>query len=289
MQIVDDDTQELADSRWQSAPAPLRRAHVQLELTRTFGIILPEVDTSGVAELSGEVGHSSPLVSLMLELPPERRLALRAHLMDAGLLDAAPMDEATADALLSGLSWLVDRIGPGGVAQDEHGDFPDSLAREIESAMDWAPISDSPPSPGHALLTLARSARFTRRLKGRILPTVRTRTIKEKPLRALADMRDAAQRGRAFAYTWTPDHARTLGLLAIADGSGVGTGGVIRSVADGLRVLTCDGLGGSDGDAADIARKAVRELMEALAPLGGPGAYGMLTPAVRAFARTQLF
>lgn len=285
VQIVDEDEAERADARWQSAPAPLRRAHVQQELTRKFGIVMPEVDTSGVAELSGDVGHSSPLMYLLLDLPPERRLALRAHLLDAGLLDAAPMERATADELLSSLSWLVDRIGPGGVEQNEHGEFPDSLAREAESAMDWMPISNSPPSPGHALLTLARSARFARRLNGRILPTARTRMMKEKPSRAVAEIAQNVEQRRGFP--WAPEHARALALLAIADGSGADADDVIQRVADGLRTLTSADAG-ADDERQQQAREAVRELMEILAPLGGAGRYGILTPPVRAFARMEL-
>ncbi|MGM7698400.1 hypothetical protein [Microbacterium sp. A84] len=282
VQIVDDDSAARTSGPWQSAPAPLRNAHVQQELTRMFGVVLPEVDTSGAAELSREFG-ASPLTSLLLTLPPARRLALRAHLTDSGLLESPPLDAKTARLLMSGVSWLTHRLGPEGVEQDEHGGFPEWLAREAETAMEWVPASGSPPSPGHALLGLARSAHFTRRLKGSIMPTVKSRAIKEKPLRALEDVRRTLHPGRGV-YTWGPDHASTLALLAIADGSGAAVDGVIDQVAAGLRTLK----GAGDGSEQE-ARETVRGLMETLAPLGGPGSYGMLTPPVRAFARMQLF
>lgn len=289
VQIVDEDSAAMARGPWQSAPAPLRRAHVQLELTRRFGVVLPEVDTSGAAALSGEFGRS-PLVSLLLTMPPARRLALRAHLKDSEPLNSTPMDAKTARTLLSGLSWLTDRLGAEGVEQDEHGGFPQWLAREAEVAMDWAPTSGSPPSPGHTLLALARSARFTRRLKGSMVPTAKTRAIKDKPLRALEDIEQLVPAGQS-TYSWAPNHAHTLALLAIADGSGANPAGVAVQVESGLQVLESadEGQHAETDHAEDEARDAVREVMEMLAPLGGPGGYGMLTGPVRTFARMKLF
>lgn len=284
VQIVDEDAVAVACGPWQSAPAPLRSAHVQQELTRLFGVVLPDVDTSASTALSREFGRS-PLVSLLLTMPPARRLALRAHLKDSELLNSTPMDAKTARTLLSGLNWLTDRLGAEGVEQDEHGGFPQWLAREAEVAMDWTPTSGSPPSPGHTLLALARSARFTRRLKGRMVPTAKTRAIKDKPLRALEDMRQMAPPGQS-TYNWGPNHAHTLALLAIADGSGADPAGVTLQVETGLQVLES---AEEVHHAEHEARDAVREVMEMLAPLGGPGSYGILTGPVRAFARMELF
>jgi len=110
------------------------------------------------------------------------------------------MDAAHAAELLTGLRWLVERLGPDGIEEDESGELPTWFAREAEAALGWEATSQSPPSPGHARLLTAPSA----------------------------------------------------------------------------------------DDREDGARNAVQDLMEVLAPLGGPGAFGRLTPAVRAFARDQL-
>lgn len=277
MQIVDDDEPAAASVQWQTAMAPLRRDDLQQELTSLFGLVMPEQNESWC-----DVG-SSTLNALLNDLPPERRLALRAHLADSGILDTTPMDAAHADDLLTGLRWLVERLGADGIEENEHRDLPIWLAREAEAALDWKAVPESTPSPGHALIMLARSARFVRRLRGRVLPTARARTMAEKPVRSVADVRPAVS-GAGSSYSWSHDHARTLALLTIADGSAFDPVDAVRHVAGGLRLLTTS----ADEDPEARARKAVCDLMDVLAPLGGRGAYGRLTPAVRVFAQGAL-
>lgn len=226
---------------------------------------------------------SPALTALLHGLPPERRLALRAHLDDSGILDGRPLDPAHAASLLDGLRWLVERLGPEGIEQNEHRELPNWVAREAEAALAWESTPESPASPGHSVIALARSARFVRRLRGRILPTARTRTLAVTPVRSVADVRTTFG-DRVSRYTWMHDHAQTLALLAIADGSAFDAADAVRHTVDGLRVLASH----EPGDIEERARSAVQDLMTVLAPLGGRGSYGRLTPAVRAFARTQL-
>lgn len=277
LQIVDDDDKSTASAQWQTTPAPLRREHLQQELTRRFGLVTPEYD-----EPQNDV-DSPDLAALLHDLPPERRLALRAYLADAGILDPSPMDPVHAHDLLTGLRWLVDRLGPDGIEENEHRELPNWLAREAEAALSWESIPDAPPSPGHALIALARTARFVRRLHGRVLPTARTRTMLDKPVRSVADVRQAF-RNQHSGSEWGHDHARTLALLTITDENTFDTAEAARCTVEGLRVLTP-----SADDLEECARKAVHDLMDVLSPLGTHGGYGRLTPAVRAFARAQLF
>src|SRR5699024_4257372 len=110
--------------------------------------------------------------ALLVALPPARRLALRAYLADAGLLGPYVLDPEVAAELLTPMRWLIDRLGPDGVEQTEHGELPSWLADEVADAMSWtvAPNSPSLPGqalPGQALLDLARASRFIRRFRGR--------------------------------------------------------------------------------------------------------------------------
>lgn len=285
VQILDDEEPGRADAAWESAPAPYRRAHVQQELTRMFGVLIPQVDTSGRAELSEEIG-SARVTALLLALPPERRLALRAHLHDSGMLRSTPMDAGDARALVAGLRWLVERLEPDGIEQDAHGGMPAHVAREAEAALDWTPVEGAPPSPGHALIALARRVRFTRRLKGRIITVSRARAVHAAPFRPVALARAFDDPGRH----WSHDHTHTLALLAVADGSGSDAASIARRTAEGMRALEgSDGYGDDEGSVEAAAQRMARSLMEVLAPLGGPGAYGAITPGIRQCVRDALF
>lgn len=283
VQIVDDDALEKSSGRWTSAIAPLRRDHVQQELTRRFGVVLPEYDTSGRIELSQEIG-SPQVEALLAALPPSRRLALRAYLVDEGLFGPHVLDPEVATELLTPMRWLIDRIGPEGVEQTAQAELPTWLADEAADAMSWKAAPHSPASPGRALVDLARASRFVRRLHGRFVPTARTRSMADEPLRALDALKNpTVPRGYSY-YESSPHHGRTLARLAIADGSATDTAELLQHVADGLRTLPTeiDGL-------EESATRAVCEVMAELAPLGGTGQFGVLTPAIRAFVRTQLY
>lgn len=289
VQILDDDADETAGRQWHSATAPLRREHVQQELTRRFGVVRPEFDTSGRREPSSEIG-SPALESLLMALPPSRRLALRAHLVDSGLTGPITLDPVTASRLLAPMQWLVDRLGPDGVDQDERGAVPTRFADEAEAAMKWITVPHAPPSPGQALIDLARSSRFLRRFRGRVVPTARARNMAEKPLRALAELQSPAALPR-HAFSVRPSaHGLTLARLAIADGSATTPVDVIEQIASGLQTMRSevDDRPRSE-EAQEAATHAVDELMAELAPLGGSGEYGVLNPPVQALARAQLF
>ena len=283
VQILDEDAVEKSSRRWPSAIAPLRREHVQQELTRRFGVVRQEYDTSGRLELSQEIG-SPQVEALLMALPPARRLALRAYLVDAGLLGPHVLDPEVAAELLTPMQWLIDRIGSDGVEQTPQGELPAWLADEAAAAMNWTSAPHSPPSPGQALVDLARASRFVRRFRGRFVPTARTRSMAHEPLRSLGELKNPALPHEYSYYESSPHHGRTLARLAIADGSATDTANLIEQVAEGLGVLL------SDDDCTDeTADGAVSTVMAELAPLGGPEQFGILTPAIRAFTLARLF
>lgn len=289
-----------AASAWESSPATFHLEHVQHELTREFGLILPDSESVWSRDLNRSFGRASSLRSLAEALPPVQRLALRGHLEDAQILTAPTIDVAKAQSLTQGLAWLIERIGPGGVEQDEHGWLPTDLAREAEQALEWMPMPGAPPSPGHALLSAARSLRFIRRLKGRVLPLTHTRALPADPVRAVRELGNGLQlRSRSHSWSGRRDRAETLALLAIADGTATTSAGLNERVMRGLAAVADNRKYGSydeyashepiaDAEHEVSARQTVSALMEVLAPLGGRGGYGHFTPAVRAFAHSQL-
>ncbi|MCE7480995.1 MULTISPECIES: hypothetical protein [Actinomycetes] len=282
-----------AVAAWELSPASFHIDHVQHELTREFGLVLPDRESVCFHEMSRAFGDASALRPLAEALAPLQRLALRSHLEDAELMTAPLIDAAAARSLTHGLAWLIDRIGAEGMEQDEHGWLPVELAREAEQALEWVPAPGAPPSPGHALLSTARSLRFIRRFKGRVIPVAHTRELSANPLRAVRELGSGAQR-RSQGYSWSgqPDHAETLALLAVADGTATASVDLNERVMNGLAALDENQeypyRQTTDAERESSAKQAVTSLMEVLAPLGGHGGYGLFTPAVRAFAHSLL-
>jgi hypothetical protein len=109
-----------------------------------------------------------------------------------------------------------------------------------------------------------------RRLKGRVLATTRGHTLASSPVHGVRDLEELlrTQQGR-----FSPADAATLALLAIVD----------RSAADAVR-LAATALAAlarrhsTEDERQLLATQRVSAIMSVLAPLGGAGRYGALTP-----------
>lgn len=302
---------------WQTSAAALSVREVNTELADQYGVVQPRFDSSLVVDLGHGVSSGCLLVRLLRVLPPVRRLALRAHLREFGLLNRPVFSEADADALSEGLRVLIDRIGPDGVEQSDDGWLSDRVLHDVERTLGWtselqarlasARGSDAP--PGASLLSTARELRLVRRLKGRIILTNLAKGLRALPTGFIGVLANYAAHGpRHSGYYGSADSNDAqsivaLALLSIADGSAVSRADVPDVVARGGAVLERRAatyghygtehhwpgyLGGdvlfSESNLADI----IARTLDRLTPPGYAESFGEFTPAVRSLARAAL-
>lgn len=302
---------------WQTSAASLSVREVNTELADQYGLVQPRLDGSLVVDLGNGVPPNGALVQLLRMLPPVRRLALRAHLRETGLLDRPAFSEADADTVSEGLRVLIDRIGPDGVEQPDDGWLSDDVLHDVERTLGWtsepqarlASARGSDVRPGASLLRTARDLRIIRRLKGRIVLTSVGKELRALPIRAIGLLAGYAVRGaRRSGYHRSadcddPSAVVALALLSIADGSAVSRADVPGVVARGIAVLkrraTPYGYyetdaywpGYLDSDAlfseSNVAEIIARTL-ERLVPVGCTESFGEFTPVVRRLAHAAL-
>lgn len=289
---------------WQSGAPPFRLRHINNELAERFGVVVPHFDDSGLGRSHG-IPSSSRLDSLLRSLAPVRRLALLAHLEDSEILVDRPIELSTVESAIASLASLIDCIGPDGLLQDpETGWIADDDLAVILRELGWTPAQGIS-TPGETIMSLARRSKLIRRLKGRILVTVRGRKLLELGPQTLKRLADAVtQRDDRYggwpSYAQSPD--RALALLAIADGSaktfaelpalvGLGKAGIGERRSshglddDDLYESPFD-LSTMDADTAMTVN--VQRIIDRFAVLSEPGRFGMISPAMRAVARAAL-
>lgn len=289
---------------WQIARPPFRAEHVEFELAQRFGLVQPHLDPLPVGGTGEGLRSFSPLTTLCESLPPVRRLALLAHLDEAELSDAAPLDPTVAGAATAGLRMLVERIGSDGVQQDpSDGWFPGAVVSEVVDALDWSgTAAPDLPDPASALTLLARRTKAVRRLRGRIVVTRLGRALTNGEARAFLQIVDLVRAiGTEGLFPSGQPRRVTLALLGVADGSATGFGELAEVVARGeAAVEKGRGHGGrpfewtlraqrEDGEGSGTeSRYAAQRVAENLCALSSPGMYGSITPAMRAVARAAL-
>jgi hypothetical protein len=260
------------DPLWMDGPVPFRAAHVQHELERAFGYVLPPVDRAGLP-FAGALAPRSALRRLLREADPSARLALRVHLDDEGLLEACPWTDADVADVLAGLRALAARVlVADGLAQGDDGWFAAPFLHELEQTLQW-----ESPGAGATLVELARRLKLVRRLRGRILGTARARDLASAAIpEALAEL---------LAPRWpAPTDAQVLALLVVADGAATRLEDVPELTLRALRRVR----GLQPGDEAAVLQ-ASAGVQTVLAPAGGIGAYGEVAAGVRFIARQALF
>jgi hypothetical protein len=129
---------DLSTSAWQVSPPPFRPDAVNQELARKYGVVLPHFNASALEPDRYGYGRTTLIDSLLAELSPVRRIALRAHLDGIGLLDKAESPDDDIPAAAEPLLRLLAGIGPDGVAQDsDTGWLPPQFASDLASEFDW--------------------------------------------------------------------------------------------------------------------------------------------------------
>ena len=175
------------------------------------------------------------------------------------------------------------------------------LLGEVIESLGWTDAADAAGiDPAAALLALARAARLVRRLRGRVVVTNMGRALALGQDRAFDEVIHAVRESGRDRWPWG-GHPRdlTLALLAIADGAARTLADLPDLVASGRaafeaghdRVATyLESSGGSlfgkvtPADAPSVTHA----LSERLSALSDPGAFGVVTPAMRSIARLAL-
>lgn len=296
------------DFDWYTDPPPLRIDELNLELARRFGLAAPSLESSVLADLDDRLRSAAPIVIFASRLGPLRRLALRAHLADHGVLDPSPLSARQREVVTGSLRTLLTRIGTEGAPQDtDHGWLPPSFVDDVVESLGWGKKEGSrgvdgarPEDAGAAVVGLAREARLIRRFRGRVVVTKAGSRLLDRPPADVTDVFEALRNGWRGSTWRIQPRVVTLGLLAVADGT-------LRTLADLPShvlpmVAAIDAEARADGGAlawndegwavepegrpADI--RHVRSLVASLSALSSPGAFGMITPEIRAVARLAL-
>lgn len=285
-------------SDWRTEAPSFRREHVDDELVKRFGVVLPYFRSAAVtAPVPGRIG------GLLNALPPVRRLALRAHLEDSGIFDEPPRDLTVVEGATESLRTLFAHVGRDGLVQDpDTGWVRPSDSAEIVSALGWTESeSDAVSDPADALFGFARRARFLRRLRGSIVVSNAGWEIVESDrstLHRLAGHVVDDERG----YSDDADDRlaqTTLALLAIADGSAESLADVPDLVMLDESLIWPRHGGEHNGyDFWHYARKpksigfglgaGTKAALDGLAALSDRGRFGVITPAIRAVAQAAL-
>ncbi|MFJ6533551.1 hypothetical protein [Microbacterium sp. NPDC091662] len=308
------DEDERVAGDWQTRRPPFRAEHVEFELAQRFGLVQPRLDPSVGGVVGDALRDPSPLASLCESLSPVRRLALLAHLEDTGLIDAAPPDSVTGDSVTAdsttvetvaeGLRALVAQIGADGVEQDPaDGWLPRAVAARAVEVLGW-PDAAPPgrPDPAEALVLLARRTKAVRRFRGRVVVTHRGQALAKGERGAFARIVEAVRAiGREGMFPSGQPRTVTLALLAVADGSVATFDELPEFIERGEAAVAEGRRGGAWGfewslrsrqeDGADRRfghRDAAGRVIEILCPLSSPGAFGSITPAMRAVARAAV-
>ncbi|WP_343999877.1 hypothetical protein [Microbacterium paludicola] len=247
------------DVAWWDEPTPVDPALLQHDFDIEFGFVPRLADPwhSGAAPLD------SSLAGLFALLLPPDRVAMESHLQERGLLHPEPLRPAELSALTAAFATALDAVGEG-LAQGPDGRLPARFTEELAHTLAW----DRAPAAG--LTDAAWRLRLLRRLQGQVLRTRRGRFAdKRSRLDISTAVLEFSQRDRWYASPIPP--AATLALVAVADGVGTHLSEVTSLLSAPIAALD------RDCDAAT-------EVLDRLALLSAPGAYGVITPEMRRLA-----
>lgn len=284
---------------WSEGAAPFRASHVQDELNLAFGFVPVEVSVAGIITRLPSLHSHSPIVRLLENLAPERRLALRVHLEDHELLKPPSLDLDDALSLTTGLRCALALLGEQGVAQADDGWVSEHVVEQVQRQLQW-------PSAGDALWDLMRRLRLARRLHGRVVSTNHGRSAVTNPKLFVSKL------ARELLLQSTSENssvATTLALLAMADGTITDLADLPGAIMRGVTPPDegdDDATGWMEGYSewisedevsslyldADLWRRApsaATAVSRLWSPLGAPGAFGTVTPEMRTLAHLALF
>ncbi|MGW9627205.1 plasmid pRiA4b ORF-3 family protein [Microbacterium sp. NPDC055521] len=214
------------------SPGAFDLVGVQSELNLMFnpqGSGLSPYDMSGLVKSDelrrpGDVTDASPIVELAAQLPPPIRSELRQHLHRTGVLEPLEpleFDDETAARIVRPFTWLMEAVGPDGLALTAAGWMPPAtvLAGMTELGLldDWmgAGNREDLTPPISELRDAAQRLGLVRVQKGRLLLSAAAK-------KALGDARAQLQliaRGLYRKLSDAESDAAALLLLAVADGT----------------------------------------------------------------------
>lgn len=277
---------------WQTTAQPLDLDQANRELVRRFGIVVPFVRAECLRTIPDDISVGSLTADLLAPLTPVRRLALRAHLNATDLLDANQLDIDAVRQATHALRALIDAVGPDGTDQDATSGW---LPTRVVAGVEW-----DAESAADLLSSFARRAGLVRRLKGRVVVTALGKQLMADPVKAFPSLVSAITNGaRRYFYSLdTSRFSRAAALLALADGSAASYDelvGYLEQAHAARDTRSYDEYGdwydsgrsraGFDRGESD---RVLRELTDGLLALSAPGAFGLVTPHIRAVARLAL-
>lgn len=283
---------------WQTSAQPLDLDQANRELVRRFGIVVPFVRSESLRAIPDDTSAGSLIADLLAPLTPVRRLALRAHLNATDLLDANRLGIDTVRQATHALRALIDAVGPDGADQDAtSGWLPTSVVDRVVAGVEW-----DAESAADLLSSFARRAGLVRRLKGRVVVTALGKQLMSDPVRAFPRIVSAIADGaRRYSYSYSFDtsrFSRAAALLALADGSAASydeLAGYLEKAHAARKTRIDDEYGDwydsvrpdAGFDRGEVDR-VLRDLTEGLLALSDSGAFGLVTPDIRAVARAAL-
>lgn len=281
---------------WQTSAQPLDMDQANCELVRRFGIVLPFVPSESLRTITDGIPVGSLTADLLASLTPVRRLALRAHLNATDLLDANQLDIDAVRQATHALRALIDAVGPDGADQDATtGWLPTDVVDRVVAGVEW-----DAETAAALLSSFARRAGLMRRLRGRVVVTALGKQLMSDPVRAFPRIVSAIADGaRRYSYSLdTSRFSRAAALLALADGSAASydeLAGYLEKAHAARKTRIDDEYGdwydsvrpdaGFDRGEAD---RVLRDLTDGLLALSDSGAFGLVTPHIRAVARAAL-
>ncbi|MFJ4045782.1 plasmid pRiA4b ORF-3 family protein [Microbacterium sp. NPDC089987] len=211
------------------SPGAFDLVGAQSELNLMFnpqGSGLSPYDMSGLVKSDelrrpGDVGDESPIVELAAQLPPPIRSELRQHLHLTGVLEPLEFDDETAARIVRPFAWLMDAVGPDGLALTDAGWMPPGTVltgmTELGLLDDWIGTGNREEltPPISELRGAAQRLGLMRVQKGRLLLSAAAK-------KALGDPRGQLQlitRGVYRKLSDAESDAAALLLLAVADGT----------------------------------------------------------------------
>jgi hypothetical protein len=277
---------------WQTTVPPFRIDRVNEELAHRFGIVLPYFNTSSIDGVERSARPSSLIHSLLTGLTPVRRLALRDHLDDCGLLEDVPLRQSDALSATEAVRTVLHRVGDGMPQDAESGWLPTAFIADLAGDLGWDLDG------AQALVSFLREARMLRRLRGEVIVTALGKRLLSEPARGVRAVANLVTTGdsRPWSYgTQTlPCFETAAALLAIADGSALTLAelpkmvAAVSSMKDHNREDRRDDyMFGGLSDAGFIASQ-LEILAARFRMLSEPGAYGEITSAMRSVARAAL-
>ncbi|GAA4489381.1 hypothetical protein GCM10023171_30190 [Microbacterium panaciterrae] len=271
---------------------------VQSELNLLFnpqGSGMSPYDMSGLVKddalrRPSDLDVDSPLVALASTLPPPIRSELRQHLGRTGVLDAVDVDDATALRLIRPFAWLMDAVGPEGIALTSAGWLPPDTVLDGMTTLGW--IDDwigkgnredlTPPIAN--LREGAQRMGLVRAQKGRLLLGAAAKKALGDPQAQLRLVAGATYRKLSDAET----DAAVLLLLSIADGTPAGERW--KAVAFGLEMCGWQSASGRAFTPTDIDHVThhVQRVLDAIGESGRRERRTLALADQRLFARVAL-